>query len=75
MATASKYTRVQSVSMRQSQSKYISHLRKAFLLRVHPDRFRLHSEEVRKKQADIVQAIGSRMELADFTAYTHTSSR
>ena len=36
-------------------SAYVPRLRRAFLLQVHPDRFRRHSEEVRKRQARLVQ--------------------
>jgi hypothetical protein len=41
-ATAGKYT-------------YVSRLRRAFLLQVHPDRFRNQKEIVRKQQASLVQ--------------------
>ena len=37
------------------KSSYVSRLRRAFLLQVHPDRFRSHSEIVRKQQANLVQ--------------------
>ena len=40
-----------------SKSVYVSHLRRAFLLRAHPDRFRKHSHEIVKDQASIVQAL------------------
>ena len=57
-----------------NKTAYISRLRKAFLLRVHPDRFRTYPETTRKKQAELVQAINARFELPDFIAYTNTAS-
>jgi len=57
-----------------SRSKYTSHVRKAFLLRVHPDRFRFHSSSIQKQQADIVQQVLTRMESSDFLAYTHPTT-
>ena len=54
-----------------SRLKYVSHLRKAFLLRVHPDRFRSLSPSIQKNQADVVQKLISRMESPDFLAYMH----
>ena len=38
-------------------SLYVSRLRRAFLLQVHPDRFRSHSDAVRKQQANLVQGL------------------
>lgn len=57
-----------------TRTAYISRLRKAFLLRVHPDRFRTYPDEtIRKKQAELVQAINARFELPDFIAYANNS--
>lgn len=38
------------------RTAYISHLRRAFLLRAHPDRFRSQPDSVRKIQAEAIQA-------------------
>ena len=49
---------------------YFSRLRRAFLLRVHPDRFRTHpNDAVRSGQATLVKALASRMSQHDFTAW------
>src|SRR3569623_229929 len=59
--------------MSVSRSVYLSHLRRAFLLRVHPDRFRNHSASVRSQQATLVQALSNRLADADFQAWqAHT---
>jgi hypothetical protein len=52
-----------------TRSQYVSRLRRAFLLRTHPDRFR--SPEVRKQQATLVQAISDRMARPDFMIYAY----
>lgn len=54
---------------RVSLSVYISRLRRAFLLRVHPDRFRSRSEEVRKEQAKLVQVLSDRLGEHDFVEF------
>ena len=54
-------------------SKYIQRLRRAFLLKVHPDRFRRHPEEVRKQQAILIQSLSDRMEDHDFIAFSSSS--
>ena len=51
-------------------SVYVSRLRRAFLLRVHPDRFRGESDKVKRQQAKLVQALSDRMAERDFLAYT-----
>eukprot|EP00578_Thalassiosira_sp_NH16_P028144 CAMPEP_0181092376 /NCGR_PEP_ID=MMETSP1071-20121207/8887_1 /TAXON_ID=35127 /ORGANISM="Thalassiosira sp., Strain NH16" /LENGTH=507 /DNA_ID=CAMNT_0023174555 /DNA_START=7 /DNA_END=1526 /DNA_ORIENTATION=+ len=56
-------------------SVYVPRLRRAFLLQVHPDRFRSQSESVRKQQARLVQALSDRMTEHDFLAYTASSSK
>lgn len=50
-------------------SVYISRLRRAFLLRVHPDRFRSRSEQVRKQQATLVQVLSDRLGESDFMEF------
>ena len=47
-------------------SVYVSRLRRAFFLRVHPDRFRAHDAAVRQQQARLVQALNDRMSWSDF---------
>lgn len=46
-----------SSSNHASVRKYVKTLRRAFLLRIHPDRFRQHSHTIRKEQGSLVQAI------------------
>jgi hypothetical protein len=50
-------------------SIYISRLRRAFLLRVHPDRFRNQSDRVRKEQATLVQVLSDRLGEVDFVEF------
>lgn len=50
-----------------SRAAYVSRLRRAFLLRVHPDRFR--DDDVRARQATLVKALANRMTQSDFTAW------
>ncbi|KAL7473391.1 hypothetical protein ACHAXS_013843 [Conticribra weissflogii] len=57
-----------------TRSGYVSRLRRAFLLRVHPDRFRAQSADVRKDQATLVQALSDRMAESDFLTFTASSS-
>lgn len=52
-------------------SVYVSRLRRAFFLRVHPDRFRAHDAAVRKQQARLVQALNDRMSWSDFLSYNY----
>ncbi|GAX22183.1 hypothetical protein FisN_19Lh243 [Fistulifera solaris] len=49
------------------RSVYMARVRRAFLLRVHPDRFR--SPSIRSQQARLVQALSNRMNQSDFTAW------
>lgn len=49
-----------------SRSVYISRLRRAFLLKIHPDRFRNHSANTRSKQASLVKALTDRLSQPDF---------
>ncbi|KAL3816812.1 hypothetical protein ACHAXA_008675 [Cyclostephanos tholiformis] len=74
-----KQTRDEEIVMVTSRasggkSSYVSRLRRAFLLHVHPDRFRNHNETVRKQQATLVQALSDRMAEHDFLTYSASSS-
>jgi hypothetical protein len=51
-----------------TRTTYLSKLRRAFLLRIHPDRFRSHPS-MQGKQASLVKALANRMNQADFTAW------
>lgn len=53
-----------------NRTAYVSRLRRAFLLRAHPDRFRSHSQSLRKGQAKLIQALSERLVASDFIAYT-----
>ncbi|GKY91280.1 hypothetical protein MPSEU_000100500 [Mayamaea pseudoterrestris] len=52
-----------------SRSVYLSKLRRAFLLRVHPDRFRNESAAMRRDQASVVKALADRLVEPDFIAW------
>ena len=52
-----------------NRSAYVQRIRKAFLLRSHPDRFRSDNASVRKRQANLVQALGERFSSPDFLSY------
>lgn len=52
-----------------SRALYLSRLRRAFLLRVHPDRFRMYDSDIRVRQATLVKALSSRMGQVDFAAW------
>jgi len=52
-----------------NRSEYVQRIRKAFLLRSHPDRFRSNDASVRKRQANLVQALGDRFSSPDFLSY------
>lgn len=56
--------------MLESRSVYVGKLRRAFLLRAHPDRFRNHSPKIRRQQANLLQALSERMNAQDFQEYT-----
>ncbi len=43
-------------TLMSDKASYLSHLRRAFLLRAHPDRFRSHPESLRKVQAAAIGA-------------------
>lgn len=55
-------------------SVYVSRLRRAFFLRVHPDRFRSHNTAVRQQQARLVQALNDRLSWSDFLSYNYDGS-
>ncbi|KAG7364411.1 protein of unknown function DUF4461 containing protein [Nitzschia inconspicua] len=57
-----------------SRSVYVAQLRRAFLLRAHPDRFRRQSSEIRKQQSVLLQALSDRMMEPDFLDYTSNSN-
>ena len=59
------------VSSAISRSVYVSRLRRAFLLRAHPDRFQSFDDLVRQRQETLVKAITNRMNQPDFLAYTY----
>jgi hypothetical protein len=52
-----------------SRSVYLARLRRAFLLRVHPDQFRTRSVDIRVGQAALVKALAGRMAQTDFNAW------
>lgn len=52
-----------------TRASYVSRLRRAFLLRVHPDLFRNHSHAIRHEQSKLVKALSNRLSQADFTAW------
>jgi hypothetical protein len=54
--------------------KYVSHIRRAFLLRAHPDRFRSHPASLRKIQAEAIQSFQERISSSDFSQYKSTQS-
>ena len=51
------------------RSVYVSRIRRAFLLRVHPDRFRGESVSVQAQQSSITQAVANRFASPDFVSY------
>ncbi len=57
------------VQLASKRSDYVANLRRAFLLRVHPDRFRSHSENIKKIQAEAIQNVTDRLSSADFAVY------
>ena len=57
-----------------ARSVYVSRLRRAFLLRVHPDRFSKSAAVTRRQQAALVQALENRLAEADFVQWQTSSS-
>jgi len=51
-----------------SRSAYVARLRRAFLLRVHPDRFRTQPKLI-KEQSSLIQALSDRLVEPDFLRY------
>ena len=58
-----------------NRSAYVQRIRKAFLLRSHPDRFRSEDASVRKRQASLMQALGDRFSSPDFLSYQASGLR
>ena len=56
-----------------TRTAYLDRLRRAFLLRVHPDRFRNHSAQQRQKQAQLVTALTNRFSQSDFQLWQKSS--
>ena len=57
-----------------ARSVYVSRLRRAFLLRAHPDRFRSFEPLIRQRQETLLKAISNRMNQPDFLAFTYGES-
>lgn len=60
--------------MSLSRSVYLSKLRRAFLLKIHPDRFRNHSASVRTEQATLMSALENRFSDQDFIVWQQNNS-
>jgi hypothetical protein len=58
-----------------SRAAYVEKLRRAFLLRAHPDRFRRHSASIRQGQTNLLSALSARLSQPDFQNYTTNSSK
>ena len=56
-------------------SSYVSYLRRAFLVRAHPDRFPSESHEFRKRQEKVIQALMERLTASDFASYISSSDK
>jgi hypothetical protein len=61
-------------SLAAKRIKYLGHIRRAFLLRAHPDRFRSHPASLRKVQAEAIQSFQERISSADFSRYKSPQS-
>lgn len=59
-----------AASSKISRSVYVAQLRRAFLLRAHPDRFRNFDDGIRRGQATLLQALSERLSAQDFQDYT-----
>lgn len=54
-----------------SRSAYVDKVRRAVLLRAHPDRFRSHGDDNRRKsQETLLKELGARLSETDFSDYT-----
>jgi hypothetical protein len=58
-----------------SRSVYVARLRRAFILRCHPDQFRQYDDTIRKQQSRVLQSLSERMTQADFKDYTSNVGR
>jgi len=58
-----------------SRSEYVARLRRAFILRCHPDQFRQHDDKIRQQQSVLLQSLSERMTQADFQDYTSKVGR
>ena len=58
-----------------SRSIYVARLRRAFILRCHPDQFRQYDDTIRKQQSRVLQSLTERMTQADFKDYTSNLGR
>lgn len=56
-------------------SSYVSYLRRAFLVRAHPDRFPSESQAFRKRQGEVIQALTARITASDFASYISSSDK
>lgn len=56
-------------SVSPSRSIYLARLRRAFFLRVHPDRFRTQPTHVIKQQSHLIQLLSDRLAEPDFLRY------
>ena len=52
-----------------TRANYLSRLRRAFSLRVHPDLFRNDADHIRQKQSKLVKALANRLSDTDFVAW------
>lgn len=57
-----------------TRANYVSRLRRAFLLRVHPDLFRNFSDGIRQEQSKLVKALSTRMSETDFISWQQYKS-
>ena len=53
-----------------TRAAYLNRIRRAFLLRVHPDRFRTQSAQIQQGQAQLVQALSNRLDQVDVQQWT-----
>jgi hypothetical protein len=58
-----------------SRSVYVDKLRRAFLLRAHPDKFRSHGASIRLSQTNLLKALSQRMRAQDFQDYSSNSPK
>lgn len=58
-----------AVAASGTRANYVSRLRRAFLLRVHPDLFRNFADGIRQEQSKLVKALSTRMNEKDFISW------